>query len=107
MNQNYSTDRAKKLLKIAQKLKDLLYIYEENSYIDKINIITLVSIHYLNILHTFKVDNKLWKKARKDVNIILKNVKDINQINICIQLLKNHLNEYIKILKTKWKNKNE
>lgn len=107
MTQSYSKERADKLLVIANKLNTWLNDYKNLSYIDKMALLTVISINYLNMLHSFKVNNDLWRKAKKDINFILKNVKDINHIDTCFQLIKDNIDKYIITLENKWINKNE
>lgn len=98
--ENYSTERAEALLKLSKQLKQLIYTAYKYNYVDKVSVVAVVSESYLNISQAFKVDDTLWKKARKDADLIMEYVKKEQQIDKALTLLSNHLDKYIETLNT-------
>lgn len=98
--EDYSTERATALLKLFKQLRKLVRTPNKYTYIDKVSIAITVSESYLNLSQAFKVDDTLWKKARKDLDLIVKYIKNEQKIDKVFELLADHLDKYMEALNT-------
>jgi hypothetical protein len=74
---------------------------EEMTYADKAETITFVGSNLFKILHSYKIDDKLYEQAQEELLSSIVNMEDEESINSAYIILLSYLEKVTKAL-SKW-----
>jgi hypothetical protein len=97
MNTVTVEDRAQSLIKLIIKFKVFMRT-EEMTYSDKAETITFIGSNLFKILHSYKIDDKLYEQAQKELLSSIVSMKDEKSIDFTYKLLLDYLETVAKTL---------
>ena len=95
-----SRERAHSLTALVRKFK-IFMLSEELSYSDKVAVITFVVGSYFKVLHVYKIDDLLYKRAQDELLSAVTDMSDEESIDSAFQITLDYLELLTKSLR-KW-----